>query len=206
MKKQNNVRLSDEQRELAAKNVKIAYKIARRYYMEHDSIEDQQDILSASMFGLCDAARKFDQGGKFKFSTFAYRLCRWAVLDHLKNRSQIHVPKWLRSSGQTEHEYREFLARAESVKFLSISPALEPQAYSSGNERRLADHEWLETALPTLPGKQQDAIRAMLAGLAMRQIASRLSCTYENARTLICRATANLKKIANSDTELRRTA
>jgi len=63
--------MSQAQRELTAKNLKLAYKLAGPY--TERAPHEREDLESAALLGLCEAAAAWDRSKGVPFSAFARR-------------------------------------------------------------------------------------------------------------------------------------
>jgi RNA polymerase sigma factor for flagellar operon FliA len=67
---------------LVEEHAVFARALARRYFNSRIiSGLNQEDFESAALYGLCDAATRFDGSGEAQFKTFAHRRIKGAMLD-----------------------------------------------------------------------------------------------------------------------------
>lgn len=75
---------SDERSRLIRDNLYLVDIIARRMVTQVPSFMNRDDIKSAGMLGLLDAANKFDPAKNILFKTFAEYRIRGAILDEMR--------------------------------------------------------------------------------------------------------------------------
>jgi RNA polymerase sigma factor FliA len=91
------VMAGSKQKELVIAHLRYAKNLARKFYRNRMNIGiDCEDFESAAFFGLCDAARRFDQSRGFSFRTFSYLRIMGAMYDLLRaelalTREQFHL-------------------------------------------------------------------------------------------------------------------
>jgi RNA polymerase sigma factor for flagellar operon FliA len=73
--------------ELVLEHLPVAKTIARRLLMKLPPSVDADDIYSAGITGLLDAAERFDTSRDIKFRTYAEARIRGAILDYLRSLS-----------------------------------------------------------------------------------------------------------------------
>jgi len=80
-------RLTDEQRDLAARHVEDARAVANAYARHHPRMAP--DIESAAMLGLMDAASRFDAGRGLSFRTLMTARVRGSILDMMRTETGL---------------------------------------------------------------------------------------------------------------------
>ena len=81
--------------ELVSKHLNLVYYIAGRLAIALPSWIDEQDLISAGMVGLIEAASNYNQERGVKFETYASQRVRGAIMDDL--RSMDWVPRKTRA-------------------------------------------------------------------------------------------------------------
>lgn len=70
-------KMTDEEKELVEKNLKLAYSAVYKTYTPHI---EQEDAMQIASFGLCKAAMNYDSSLGYTFSTFAITVIRNELL------------------------------------------------------------------------------------------------------------------------------
>lgn len=83
------MRLTPEQCELAEDNIRIAYYLAHQY--NNNNILDFQELLSIALENLAIAALNFKAKNNAKFSTYAFKVIKYAILLEFKKQRQQQV-------------------------------------------------------------------------------------------------------------------
>ncbi|MFO8008639.1 MAG: sigma-70 family RNA polymerase sigma factor, partial [Candidatus Brocadiia bacterium] len=110
---------------LVLDNLALVNKIADRLAARLGPEVSREELISAGMLGLVEAAHRFDETHNVKFTTFAYRRVRGAMLDLLRQRD------WLgRSAREHLDELRDITRRLRSER--GRSPTIEELAAAAG--------------------------------------------------------------------------
>jgi RNA polymerase sigma factor for flagellar operon FliA len=129
---------------------------------------DTDELLSAGMLGLVQAARSFDPHRDVKFATYAYLRIRGAVIDSLRGRPTV-------SCGALDEEQNEFYA-------------VPPRAQSLSPDEQAEQNELLETltrAILVLPKRDRHVLMLYYQEeLTMKEIAAVLSLTESRVSQL----------------------
>jgi RNA polymerase sigma factor (sigma-70 family) len=88
----NRRRLTEEERELTAKHLGLAHYWAKRYFSSARDYSDKQDIIGASLLGLCQATLTFRPELGYKFTTLASHYCRREIRKALEDRRLVRTP------------------------------------------------------------------------------------------------------------------
>ncbi len=95
--------LTDEQRKLVADHLALVELAARRLAGRMRGHVEVDDLRQDAIFGLMDAARRFDPSRGFKFSTFADERVRFAMVDGLRRSGEL----WPRSLRRERRDISE---------------------------------------------------------------------------------------------------
>lgn len=112
---------------------------------------DRDEMLSAAYWGLCNAARSFDERRGFQFKTYARDCCRNAVSAYLRGR-------------------RRFPDLDSDAVATAIDRQPDPAEQAGQNEIFAA----LRAAIRTLPARQRDVLMGILDGRSYRDIGADL--------------------------------
>ena len=74
----------DDRSQLIRDNMPLVELVVQRMIPQVPSFMTKEDMISAAMVGLIDAANKFDPGKGVKFKTFAEYRVRGAILDEMR--------------------------------------------------------------------------------------------------------------------------
>lgn len=94
----------------------LRHIIRRNYASTYNSLIDEEDLLQELRICLIRAARNFDATRGFKFSTYAYRSCVFAVRRYFRDfgyRTRVHATT--RETVPKIRKYRECLSYAEAM-------------------------------------------------------------------------------------------
>lgn len=72
--------MTTNENDLVINNMKLAYKIAYKYYQKFNSLMELEDIQSLCFIGLVKAAQTFKEDKKIAFSTYAYKVMQNEIL------------------------------------------------------------------------------------------------------------------------------
>lgn len=154
----NDLRLTDKQRELAAKNHNLIYWFAHK---NNISIEEFYDVLA---IGLCKAARSFDNN-KGEFSTFAYRCIENELKTHWKslNKKSIIPCELISSYDNDDYDFN-------LLEKISDCQTQDHIMYA------IMSKEFIEV----LNDKEKNIYRMLLNGMKQNEIADELNCKRQN--------------------------
>ncbi len=88
------IRLTNEQRDLAGRNMGLAGHAAKLVWHRGHQRSEIKDLTQAAMVGLCNATRTYDPSKGIKFSTYAGKACYTAALDEAVTQGVIMLPHW----------------------------------------------------------------------------------------------------------------
>lgn len=71
--------------ELISKNIKLAYKLANKYYKMYNNRFEYEEIRSVSFLGLVKAANSFDESKGLAFSTFAFTCIKNEIIYYIRS-------------------------------------------------------------------------------------------------------------------------
>ena len=148
---------------------------------------DLENLESAGVVGLVEAASHFDAERKVPFKTFAYLRIRGAIVDELRRNcplpqqmletvarirkayrelpAPVSVQSLAAATGLTEDEVADSLAAVRLTRMTSWGPGAEPLATRLDDGSRPGDHleaeetkELLEQALSALPERERTVV------------------------------------------------
>lgn len=149
---------------------------------------DVDNLESAGVLGLVEAANKFDPNRNAQFKTFAYIRVRGAILDELRRNSPlpqhmlervakvrqayqtlpapVTVDDLARATGLTTDEVSETLAAERFNKMMSLEQTAQPNGFSTAQTAEAPDEEverWesvqqLAEAIEELPPRERMAV------------------------------------------------
>ena len=101
-------RLSEQRRELVIQHRTLASKLAKQFFRERGfRWAEWDDVESAAMLGLCEAARGFDPSRAQSFTTYAYIRIRGEMFDMLRRAGVPRPRKEVAEENTTGDEERE---------------------------------------------------------------------------------------------------
>ena len=154
-------RLTDEQRELAAKNHNLIYKYAHK---KNVSAEDYYGILA---IGLCKAAASYDKS-KGKFSTLAMTCMNNEYQSSLRHENRKSaIPDTVKESYDNVIENED--GNCISKEFIDEKSYLE---MVNGN----LEKEFLEC----LDKKEKNIVEFLISGKTHQEISDIMDCTRQN--------------------------
>ena len=174
----NTKQLTEQQQELVASNLGIAYSVALRYRKKARLVEhrDDRELVGCAMLGLCMAARAYDSD-KGTFSTYAHKACLDHVLDELEDNELIRTPARLRKKGTENHPFRESRDRVRNSSFFLAADyrdkelTYESQVASQDEAIDIAD------AIKELPGNERPMMERWMKGLNSLEAAKQFGLT-----------------------------
>jgi RNA polymerase sigma factor (sigma-70 family) len=143
--------LTAEQQQLVNDNLALARHVARPFRLRWRQQAD--DITSAAVLGLCEAAASFDPSRGLKFVTFAHRRIRGAVIDHLRSL----VPPPFARTPDLAPTILPLLSETEdvAVRLIGAEPPEPPG-------QALEESDDAERLLRRLPPRQQQVLRRLV--------------------------------------------
>ena len=83
-------KLNKAQQKLVADNLRIAQKIATKFYRTRNVADTPyEDLYQAGLWGMCKAALKYEYGRNTKFSTYAWSSVTGAIRHYLRDKARI---------------------------------------------------------------------------------------------------------------------
>lgn len=82
-----NFYLNDEQRKLVSENINVVDMVICKYIHINNNIcgMEYDDIFQVGAIGLCKAAANYQEYSSAKFSTYAFKVVKNTIIDHLKS-------------------------------------------------------------------------------------------------------------------------
>ena len=77
--------MTNDTNRLIEDNINIAYNLSWQYYNKFDRKIELDELQSLSFLGLTKAAKTFNPGLKYNFSTYAYKCIINEILLHYRN-------------------------------------------------------------------------------------------------------------------------
>jgi RNA polymerase sigma factor (sigma-70 family) len=194
--------LTDDQRELVAKNLGLAGGVARVFGRK--SGLDFEERRSAAFLGLCRAAQSFDSE-KSRFSTYGTIGARTAVRMAIRDSYAIGIGAHQHHSlmndakpeGRIPAQIREQAERATHVRSLPFNGDYLPEQRSPPVQEIVEETEFCASLLQHLDWRRRLVIRqCVMRGRKLREVGSMLGVTTERARQLRNEGLAILREIA----------
>jgi RNA polymerase sigma factor (sigma-70 family) len=161
---QNYMPLNDDQQRLCAQHVKLATWLARRYASR--PTDDLDSAMSAAMFGLTLAARRFDQTKtRMQFSTYAHWVIRAELAAVCERERRRGSAKDLRRVKVTTSNGRRHCRRDEDDDEFSMLDVSEEPAPAFAMLDRLS------------PRQRQAITLKIIEGMATTNVANAMGCT-----------------------------
>ncbi len=155
--------LTPQQSALAEANRGLAWMVARRFHHRDSGENALHELLSICLMSLCQAARTFDPGLGFSFSTYAVRCCKQAVWDDRHCNGLIPTPHYLKTRASVGHRFRAARDRIRDAKFSEISP--KHIDINSANDPVLrAERDEIIEQIDRLPAIERLVARRTIAG------------------------------------------
>lgn len=173
-------KLTPDQQRLIENNKGIAHSVAHRYFQRGRCAADQDEIASASLWGLCVAALDFKSPIASEFASYAYECCHRRVREHLFNSWTIKVPLHLALRRFKDHPFQKYrnLAR-DPGSFVSLDDAAE-QLVACGNCKDRIDQQEAIEASRELPDSERIAIDGMIREIPPWRVANELGETVRS--------------------------
>lgn len=112
---------------LIASHIAMARKMARRMSRRLPTTVSHEDVESAALLGLTEAASRYDESRNEPFMAFATKRVRGAILDHLRRndwltrRGRQEARRLADTEKQLEAEYGRAVSDSEIAEKLGIS-------------------------------------------------------------------------------------
>ncbi len=182
---------SDDRQHLVEKNDALARTVALKFlaqFTSHRSRLGRDDILQEARLAMLVAARTFDPGRGYAFSTYAYRVITNRLRNYLGDAGPIRVPPNSIKSAATP-AIREAALRAMRLRHVGddsyrLRRTADAERLDTREERR---REWLAVALTKLGPRAQRILRETF-GLDGREprgpgeIAADMGCARSTVR------------------------
>jgi RNA polymerase sigma factor (sigma-70 family) len=200
--------LTDDQRELVAKNLGLAGGVARVFGRK--SRLDFEERRSAAFLGLCRAAQSFD-ADKSSFSNYGTIGARTAVRMAIRDSYAIGIGAHQHQSlmnnampeGQISAQVREQAERATHVRSLPFNGVYLPEKRGPSEHVIAEEAEFCASLLQHLDWRRRLVIRqCVMRGRKLREVGSMLGVTTERARQLRNEGLAKLREIAREATDI----
>lgn len=179
-----NYILNDEQRRLVEEHLDIIDKVLRKTIHFNSGIcgMEYDDLYQIGAIGLCKAAVTYQSGFDIAFDTYAFRVVKNAVLDHL------------RSILRKRTAYSTFMSEAERYVTQMNNPSPDTEMYEKLTLMALAERKerYADTAR-----KGIDAMVLKMRGYSGKDIAEKYSVKPNYITACISRA----KKCLRNDKE-----
>lgn len=170
--------LTDAQRELVARHLRLAYWVAARTVPQGHwgTAYDREDLLAAAHLGLCWAAQRYDPARGVRFSTFAVPVIRGTILSQLRAMPPLGVVG----------------ARGRRIRPVPLETAtkLAGPDLVAVQEGAVAARELLDR----LPGPVARVVRLRLAAIPFAEVARREQISVPTAKLRIRQARKRLQK------------
>lgn len=167
--------LTEAERELVERNVRLAYAIANRFKGRiRDPAADDDDVVATALVALCTAAQGFRPELGFKLSTYAVRTIEGALL-RLVQRSRRGGPRGA-TVVSVDQETEDGGGRLGET-IADPTENVEAAALFSA-------------ALSALPGRDRAIATLAAAGLTQQEIAQRVGVAQPNVSRRLARLRA----------------
>ncbi len=213
----------DERNELITMHLGMALKMARKMARRLPSSVSRDDVESAAMLGLTEAASRYDTRREEPFMAFAAKRVRGAILDHLRKndilsrrarqgaRRVAEVSRGLeaklgraatdgeiaKSMGMTEMKFNHTYASVREASVIHLDD-LRVELSSSGSRQEVGEKQRrkaaLMSALDILDEREQMVLSCYYRdGLTLKEIGSILGVTESRVCQLHTQALASLR-------------
>ncbi len=161
--------LTPQQSDLAEANRGLAWMVARQFHRRYSGENALQELMSICLLSLCYAARTYDPGLGFAFSTYAVRCCKQAIRDERQCNGLIPTPHYLKTRASVGHRFREARDRVHDAKFSEICPDHIDINFSSDPVLR-AERDELVERIDHLPDLERLVAQRIIAGDSCSEI------------------------------------
>lgn len=183
--------------ELITAHLDMALKMARKMARRLPSVVSRDDIESAALLGLTEAASRYDVGREEPFMAFASKRVRGAILDHLRKNDILtrRARQGARRVAEATRELEASLGRgatdAEIAASMGLDEATFSQTYAHIREAAVIHLDDLRSELSASDSnadvadrqRRKAALMQALEGLGEREQMV-LSCYYREGLTL----------------------
>jgi len=151
--------LNEEQRDLAARYVPLGMAIAREFTAGWGWIQDEME--SAAMMALVDAARCFDPAFNVKFATYARRRISGYLCDTKRKYLQSHYRRNADSGSDVDWFSVKNVSNMSSSEMLNLGEkiAINPDRNRFGPDFEV--HDTLENCFQRLPIRHREVMRSL---------------------------------------------
>lgn len=163
-----------ERNRLIADHVDIARRIARKVARRCPAWMSQEDLVSAGMLGLAEAAGRFDGSRGEPFLVYATKRIRGAVLDELRRGDIMprRVRRMARKVDETRATLERQLGKAPEAQAMATALGVTLQVYrndlASLSEVKVGSLDDGEHAMPAAPADESPAEHAERGQLMAR--------------------------------------
>ena len=110
-------------------HIRFADKVSRKFFFQHNrGLVEFDELKSAALLGLCDAAQRFDESRGQNFETFSYMRIRGAMFDYLRRAipsSRAAIPWLLRDTCGSDDAPAAFSERTAPGSLAELASVLE---------------------------------------------------------------------------------
>lgn len=145
---------------------------------------DAEDLVSAGMIGLLEAADRFDDGRGVSFGTFAYPRIKGAILDEARRHASLRVA----SSDQPVPLDHPVSGDEGALSVVEITP--DPSAPEPAPRAELGE---LFEAFDALPKRERSMLALETTGYTVTEIATAHRCSVSRASQLLSQARLRLR-------------
>ena len=168
--------------QLAADNIKLAYKVANKYF--YLDIE-REEIISSCLLGLTKAANYYDES-KAKFSTLAVLAMKQEIYKRLQEKNRIKKSKYNAVSLDSLCAKKQ-----KAIEFHEL-------VYDEGRQdefKNVENKQYLEVGFSKLKPHEKDLIKKYyIDDVQLQDIAKELGQSYQTIQHRIKRALKKMKK------------
>ncbi len=170
--------LDDKRRDLAAKYVPLALSIARKFSVNWSWMKDE--LESAALVALVEAARTFDPGRNVKFSTFLRKRLFGAMLDTRRQMCQSFARVEEADRDDDEHGWLKTkpLSNLNPDEVIDYEGRLVDPASLREDGPLYEVHDFLRTEFRSLPSRHREVMDGIyLRRQTYEELAISLKCS-----------------------------
>ena len=165
------MRLTEEQKQLAADNHNLIYGFQREHRL---SVDEYYDICA---IGLCKAAAKFDPSQEYKFATLAY-----AAMDNEVKNFWRDINTMARKPEIPDVSMFDIILRGHTDSGIVVGDTIaEREEQWIPSYRRVC----VDTFVESLPPRERQVVSMRLAGLTMSEIGSEVGRTHQRVSQIL---------------------